>query len=800
MLVLCQHTLRRRLMSIAPGSKLAYVVLLCLLAFATWLGPAHALATQAHADTSPSIAFSGWLSVSAFNESSLPDHIDHLRHNKTVTTEPRGYAPQYQIGLIRVNATETFEGYLHFDSSTLDQVHVYELTPTDKDRTLPATEPQPYSLDKRYAYALDDLTTQIVAHRNPVFPVSINAGETREWVVVAFSDGSLSLDFNVSDEKAFWQQETFNNGIYMLFFGMLVVMVLYHAVLSLVTAYHDYGLYALYVLFILLLQLSLSGHGKYYGLFTSSHWLDNGQMTFAAAACLTGGYFLVRLLDVKALSKALYQISCTIIGLWGLVMLLSFIFSEASLAFLHVPLSCLSFAFVIAVAVQAHRKGNPLAKPFLYAWAALIAGGIVFVLRVAGLLPDNVLTRYGLHIGISVEVILLSMVLAVRIKLVKEDSLKELSSLKNEFLGTISHELRTPINGIIGNADLLLQSELGKRESDQLKDIKESADGIMKVVENILVYSELHAGQLRSVEKPFNIRNLLASLESRYKKQAMEKSITFRFEAYADIPDIVVGDERHLKQILITLLDNAVEYTNEGTVSAFCYSIPDQDDETRFELVLIIQDTGKGIPAQLSHDIFTFFNQADNSYRREHGGLGIGLAICKKLTDLLGGNIRFTSELNKGTTFSIGIPLRLSSGQTDEQEKPRTSGIDHPPKTLVVEDNKVNQKILLAMLKKLGLQSDVASDGKQAVELCREQYYDLIFMDCQMPVMDGFEATRSIRTLDNFDKTIIIAVTANATIGDQENCLASGMNDHIAKPVNLETLKNTMRQHLAFPE
>lgn len=374
-------------------------------------------------------------------------------------------------------------------------------------------------------------------------------------------------------------------------------------------------------------------------------------------------------------------------------------------------------------------------------------------------------------------------------------------SVRQDLLTTVSHELRTPLNGVIGSARLLAVDLKGSSALDLIHLIERSGNRLLSSIDNILAYAELDSGTLTIQREPIDVRQCVEQVLNSVREQAQEKGLQLRAELDLDVTQRI-GDAACINQVLERLLHNAVKFTKTGYV-CLRVSTPAAlaTDPAAQAVEFTVIDSGIGIDPGMLKDIFESFTQADASDARRHEGVGLGLAICSRIANRMGGELQCVSELGQGTrfTFTLNLPLQpgtgaitmLADGPVLDNQTPNKHRV------LLVEDNAINQKITLLMLDKLGYAADLAEDGFEAIEFCKKQYYDVILMDLQMPNMGGLEATQALRNQQATQATPIIALTANARSSDRERCLAAGMTDFLTKPAKLDTLGNRIEKYLS---
>lgn len=659
-----------------------------------------------------------------------------------------------------------------------------------------------------------------IKHINPVFPIKSNATDPSTVYLRVASSGTLRIPLVVWADKAFLDHSKTQLLIFGTYFGITMLMVLYNALFFIWLRDINFLNYIFYIGALSIFQAAYFGLGFQY-LWRSSPWFNQYAIVLMILVVnLFSGLFSREVLDLRKTMPKVDKIAKGVLVFFSVAILFCFVLPYSVMLYVGTITSILEAIALLAISAINALNGHRSSKLFLTAWVAFLSGAVVLGGVTLGVIPANPLTNNALLIGSSIEMILLAIMLADRMHMMEKEKTKiekkakialqavnrallDSNRVKDEFLATISHEMRTPMNGVINCLVQASGEPNDQRRDNFIDNAEDAAKHLMNLIESVLSYTELQSHEFKINRENFSLPKMLEPIIESYERLTKHKGVRFQLKVNPDVPTSLWGDRRRLQQILVNLVDNAIKYTSQGGVT-LTVSLDSLDQaHHRAQLAFSVTDTGIGIPPDMETVVFDRFRQFSGHHNRRHGGLGIGLAVCKQIAALMGADLRYRSTVGEGTEFILAINLEYADapavhGPDTLDIHTVTSG----KRALIVEDNPVNQLVLKAALAKLGLESICANNGEEGIKAVENNALDIVLMDCQMPVMDGFEATRQIRALpDEKSKVPIIAITANAMSRDKDLCLSCGMNDYMSKPVNVKLLEDIlMKWLLAVPD
>ncbi|WP_299382779.1 hybrid sensor histidine kinase/response regulator [uncultured Lacinutrix sp.] len=649
-----------------------------------------------------------------------------------------------------------------------------------------------------------------VEHRKTIFKIELPKNSTQQFYLHLRSDGeTLNLPLVLHTESQFWKsnytEQLFLGFFYGLLFLATVVYLFFYTSLSNKTFLY----YSIYVFSIALLQSALDGLIFQY-LLPSAGFINDRAVLITA---LFSNFFLLKyceyFLKVESISKTI-KIAFKI--LYGIIIVLGvLLFINNETKAMVYPMSnvngLMSLILILVTLFYSRYKDHKIDTFFSAGIFFLVIGLMGFVMNNLSLLPNNFVTLNSAKFGITFEVIFLSLSMTNLIKdlrLEKEESQmlalsksEEVSELKSYFMSNISHELRTPINAIMGIAEDELDKILDPESKKNFEVIKHASLSLLSNINDILDFEKIEKGELKLRKEVFNPKEVVTQISKNWQRTAESKGLKYTLSISDSIPYKIEGDVERFTQVVNNVLSNAVKFTAYGKI--VCAIKATEKENGLSEIIVNILDTGVGISTDKKLNVFNSFGQMRLNDKRSFGGVGLGLSIVKHLIDLFGGTITIDSDEGRGTNVSMKMEFKIIE-QVNTKFKDSIAGVDiNALKVLVVEDNLMNQMIMRKMLNNLSITDyKLAANGKEALYLLENNAFDIILMDLQMPIMDGYETTVIIRNNPpgNINKNIpIIAVTADATDTARQKVMDVGMNDYITKPVNRELLSRKINEH-----
>ena len=542
-------------------------------------------------------------------------------------------------------------------------------------------------------------------------------------------------------------------------------------------------------------------------------WWANASTTFLiGASAFFGCQFARSFLHTASHSRWLDRALMVLMGVGVLVMVLALTTSYAVSLRLATGLALAFIVTIFTAGVVAWVRGLRVARYFVIAWSAFLLGGLVNTLMVLGYLPNVFLTMYASQIGSAIEVGLLSLALADRINAMRDlqartlqesgqklaamnQQLARTNQLKDEFLATVTHELRTPMNGVIGSLELIKTLDMGPELEQYTQTAQGSAREMMHMVNGILTLTELQAGRLVARPRPFSLNDLMQGLSEQFGPAARSKGLAFSYEVTRTLSDHWVGDADKIRQCLECLLDNAIKFTREGVVLVRVTGKPGESG--RWALAFNVIDTGIGFVHQEQAELYQHFFQVDGSMTREYGGLGIGLAICRRLVELLGGRLTHHSLPGHGSQFQL--LLELEPAPPLQVHSPTLMRAPGECVVLLVEDP-VSPAVVRAMLLKLGYRVLGVDTGQAAIEALRRERVDAVVLACPLAQVSGTSMGSQLLTLAACAQLPVLALFDAEAEAREALEQVDGITDYLLKPLRFEDLQHTLCQRLLIEE
>lgn len=605
---------------------------------------------------------------------------------------------------------------------------------------------------------------------HPHFIVPLDPAARSGSLVFLDINQDMALDVALVDAGGERQESARRFILDGVYYGALILMVLFSIGSALFGRDEHFGRLAVALVTWLVCMLTLQGYG---GLLL---WPETPSLNTTALSPLllvvtaSSGWFALHFLASGFLPKSIEFALRGVIAMAGFLFAASWVTSIDMLS--RQALVLLGILLVAGSACSAWRGDR--AAIFLMVAAGLVA--VPFALKMV--IPD--IYSSATIFGILALVFVIFAVMdrhgeKIRAGRMETDAARE----KSRFIANISHEIRTPLNGIIGFSELALKTDVTGEPRRYIEQISRSSNLLLTLVNDVLDFSKLEAGAVEFESLPTNVRTMLRDVANNVSRTAQTNGVALHIECSDEVPDYILTDTSRCTQILLNLASNAVKFTREGRVTLSARVV---DDEIHFP----VEDTGIGIDGETQVKLFAPFTQADTTTTRRFGGTGLGLAISVQLARHMGGDIDLISVVDQGSCFTLRLPFAASQPPVEVRAEKSSAADLKGLKVLVAEDNRVNQMLAKSILGKLGIDVEIAENGKQALDRVTAEHFDLVLMDMQMPEMDGLEATRQIRVSDS--DTPIVAMTANSSPEDVKACMNSGMNDFLSKPVRQSLL------------
>lgn len=672
-----------------------------------------------------------------------------------------------------------------------------------------------YQLIRRTGDALP-FDSREIRQNNYLFALDFKPDQSQTVYMRLQSEGSIQAPVTLWSATAYLEEQPVRLYVLGLIYGVLLGMLVYNLFIYLSVRDTSYLYYIFYIASFGMYQLSVNGAAVQYFWPDNPWWTNASTPFFIGCAGLFGSQFARSFLQTATHNRWMDRLLLALVAFGALVVGLSLMTSYALALRLATALA-LSFTVVIfAAGMFAWLRGLRVARYFIIAWSAFLLGGVINTLMVLGYLPNVFLTMYSSQIGSAIEVALLSLALADRINSMREQQAQTLfdagqkleilnqqlahsNKLKDEFLATLTHELRTPMNGVIGSLELMQTMDMDQELAQYQQTAAGSARDMMRMVNGILTLTELQAGKLKANPAAFSLRGVVEALRVQFEGNASFKSLDFKVEVAPGLPDRLQGDSAKLAQCLECLLDNAIKFTKVGGLALRVTG--KAAEPGRMALSFAVIDTGIGFTDLGEATLYQRFFQLDGSMTREYGGLGVGLAICRQLVELLGGSLTHRSEPGRGSRFQLDVAFELDAVERSPapmmQRDLRRLRLPQDCTVLLVDDSGINQLVMRGMLLKLGFKVRTADSGPAALEQLQREKVDAVLLDCQLPPLNGVSLCCEIRELPGCAGLPVFILALNA---NRERCPTGDLIDYLNKPVKFEDLQAALYRQVLCRE
>ncbi|MCF6128736.1 ATP-binding protein [Flavobacterium sp. AS60] len=641
-------------------------------------------------------------------------------------------------------------------------------------------------------------------HRKTIFKITLSPQEQQQFYLHIKSDGEmLSMPMVLHSLQHLLEITSFEQFVFGFFYGILIIAAILYLFFFFAMRDKTFLYYSMYVVFIGLLQFSIDGY--FYEFVTpQSGWFSlHAVIIFACIANFFLGRYAQVFLKIKEYNRFINNAFYVLYGL-DLLLFLSLFFIPKALEYSYPIANGLGLILLLLIITSVaiiYIRTKKLDRFFATGIFFLICGFVVFILKNFSILPLSFWTENGSKLGTGMEVIFLSLSMANLIRNLKDEreelqtvalqKSEEMNELKSYFLSNISHELRTPLNAILNTAKTMANDSKDEQIQNGSQIIKYSTYSLLNSVNDILDFSKIEKDEIKLEISEFDLVKTVEHMANNFTSEAKDKGLEFTFIKGEDLPQMVKGDVARLSQILQNILSNALKFTKEGFVKFKLEAKKEKDNKV--QITFTVSDTGVGISKEKINSIFDSFSQDSITNKRKFGGLGLGLYIVKHLVNLQNGKIKVDSTTGLGTVVTINLTYENIEVKKEIEVSVATNDYDLNGKSiLVVEDNAMNQMVIKMITKKwLNTTVEFANNGQEGIQKLMENHYDIILMDLQMPIMDGYEATIAIRNGEAGEekKSIpIIALTADVMESTKERVIEIGMNKYLSKPVDKDTL------------